>query len=85
MLEQGRSRAEALERYAAFCHGHAGAFRLARYLQWLIPALPPRLLTAGLRALGRQQLIDLSFDWYLRQADPAFALHRRGARGGELG
>lgn len=85
VLEQGRSRAEALERYAAFCHGHAGAFRLARYLQWLIPALPPRLLTAGLRALGRQQLIDLSFDWYLRQADPAFALHRRGARGGEPG
>jgi menaquinone-9 beta-reductase len=73
VLEQGRSRAEALECYAAFSHRHAGAFRLARYLQRLVPALPPRLLTAGLRALGRRRLIDFTFGWYLRQADPGFA------------
>jgi flavin-dependent dehydrogenase len=76
VLEQGRSRADALERYAAFCHGHAEAFRLARYLQRLIPALPPAVLTAGLHALGRRRLVDFVFGWYLRQADAAFADQR---------
>ena len=40
-------------RYAAFSASHARAYGLALRLQWLIPRLPPRLLTAGLRAFGR--------------------------------
>jgi flavin-dependent dehydrogenase len=74
VLEQRRSRAAALERYASFSAGHRRAFAIAGALQRTIPALPPRLLTAGLRLLARQQLIDLCFGWYLDQAHPSFAL-----------
>jgi flavin-dependent dehydrogenase len=68
-----RSREEALERYASFSARHAKAFGLALGLQRLIPALPPRVLTLLLRALGRQSLVDRSFGWYLDQAHPSFA------------
>ena len=69
------SAAEALERYRAFVAGHEPAFRRALLLQRLVPALPPRLLTLGLRALGaRRAFTDRAFGWYLDQApapDPA--------------
>jgi flavin-dependent dehydrogenase len=68
-----RSREEALERYGAFSARHARAFGLALRLQRLIPALPPRVLTGVLRVVGSQRLIDRSFGWYLRQANPSFA------------
>jgi len=74
VLEQRRSRAAALERYASFSAGHARAFKIAGVLQRTIPALPPRLLTSGLRLLARQWLIDRCFGWYLDQAPPTFAL-----------
>jgi flavin-dependent dehydrogenase len=74
VLEQRSSRAVALERYASFSAGHARAFAIAGALQRTIPALPPRLLTAVLRLLARQWLIDRSFGWYLDQAHPSFAL-----------
>jgi flavin-dependent dehydrogenase len=67
------TRAEALERYGAFSAAHAPAFRRALRLQRLMPALPPRVLTAVLAVLGRQPLIDRSFGWYLNQAHPSFA------------
>ncbi len=73
VLGQRSSRTEALARYAAFSAGHARAFAIAGRLQRLVPALPPRMLTAGLRLLGRQPLIDRSFGWYLDQAHPSFA------------
>ncbi len=73
VLEQRRSRSDAAARYSAFSEGHARAFSVASCLQRVIPALPPRALTAGLRLLGRRRLIDGSFGWYLRQADPSFA------------
>jgi flavin-dependent dehydrogenase len=68
-----RSRDEALRRYAAFSASHHRAFGIAARLQWLIPRLPPRLLTLLLRALGRQRLVDRAFGWYLDQAHPAYA------------
>jgi menaquinone-9 beta-reductase len=68
-----RSRAEALERYAAFSAGHAPAFRLALRLQRLIPALPPRALTALLAVMGRERPCRRAFTWYLEQAHPRFA------------
>jgi len=74
VLEQRRSRAAALERYASFSAGHARAFAVAGALQRTIPALPPRLLMSGLRLLARQWLIDRTFGWYLDQAHPSFAL-----------
>jgi flavin-dependent dehydrogenase len=66
----------ALRRYAAFHERHRPAFRRALALQRLLPALPPRVLTLGLRALAAQPLVDRAFGWYLDQAHPAYA---RGA------
>jgi flavin-dependent dehydrogenase len=77
VLAGRHTREQALRRYASFSAGHAHAFGLALALQRLIPALPPRVLTAVLRALGRQRVVDLAFGWYLDQAPPAFA--RRAA------
>jgi flavin-dependent dehydrogenase len=74
VLRGDRQRDDALRRYAAFSASHARAFGLASRLQWLVPRLPPRLLTAVLRALGRQALVDRAFGWYLDQAHPRFAL-----------
>jgi menaquinone-9 beta-reductase len=78
VLEQRRSRAAALQRYASFSAGHARAFAIAGGLQRTVPALPPRLLTSGLRLLARQWLIDRCFGWYLDQAHPSFALPEAG-------
>jgi menaquinone-9 beta-reductase len=39
----------------------------------LIPALPPRLLTALLAVIGNQRIVDKAFGWYLDQAAPEFA------------
>jgi menaquinone-9 beta-reductase len=68
-----RTREQALAGYAAFSAAHAPAFRLAGRLQRLVPALPPRALTAGLRALGRRRVCDRMFGWYLDQAHPRCA------------
>ncbi|MGA2013933.1 MAG: hypothetical protein ABSH51_25845 [Solirubrobacteraceae bacterium] len=46
----------------------------------LVPALPPRLLTAGLRLMARRRLTDRSFGWYLDQAHPSFAANGETAR-----
>ena len=42
-----------------------------------LPALPPRVLTAGLRVMGRQRIVDRAFGWYLDQAHPSYAGSRR--------
>lgn len=73
VVEDGAGVEEALARYGRFSAGHARAFGIALRLQRLIPALPPPLLTAVLRVIGRQPFIDRSFGWYLRQAPPEFA------------
>lgn len=63
----------ALVAYHDFSASHRGAFRRALGLQRLLPRIPPRALTVFLRAFGRRWLVDRSFGWYLRQADPSFA------------
>ena len=73
VLAGERSRAEALEAYGAFSARHAGAFRLAGRLQRLIPALPPRALTALLAVMGRERPCRRAFSWYLEQAHPRYA------------
>jgi flavin-dependent dehydrogenase len=76
VLAGAKPRERALADYAAFHDAHAPAFRRALRLQRLIPALPPRALTAALRALSRQPLVDRAFGWYLDQAHPSFAVRR---------
>ena len=79
VLSGERTRDEALRRYASFSASHSRAFGLALRLQWLIPRLPPRVLTLALRALARQALVDRAFGWYLDQAHPRFARADRSA------
>jgi flavin-dependent dehydrogenase len=76
VLNDGKPRERALADYAAFHDAHAPAFRRALFLQRLVPALPPRVLTLALRALSRQPLVDRAFGWYLDQAHPRFAESR---------
>ena len=71
MLRGERSRDEALRAYADFSASHARAYGLALRLQWLVPRLPPRLLTAGLRAF--RPFVGRAFGWYLDQAAPGYA------------
>jgi flavin-dependent dehydrogenase len=79
VVEGHQDRAAALRGYAAFHERHRAAFTRALRLQRLIPALPPRVLTAVLRALGPQRLTDRAFGWYLEQAHPRFAAAGRRA------
>jgi menaquinone-9 beta-reductase len=73
VLAGERRRDDALARYRAFSAGHSRAFRRALWLQRLIPALPPRALALGLRAMSRQAIVDRAFGWYLDQAHPDYA------------
>jgi flavin-dependent dehydrogenase len=73
VLAGERSRADALAAYGSFSAAHAPAYRLALRLQRLIPALPPRALTALLAVMGRERPCRRAFTWYLEQAHPSFA------------
>ncbi len=68
-----RSAEQALAAYAAFSAAHRPAFERAYRLQWLLPRLPPRVLTAVLAVMGRERPCRRSFAWYLDQAHPAYA------------
>jgi flavin-dependent dehydrogenase len=69
------TRAQALAAYGGFSDAHAPAFATALRLQRLIPALPPRALTALLSVVGRERPCRRAFSWYLDQAHPRFAAH----------
>jgi len=70
VLDGERTREEGLRRYAAFSARHRRSFAIGLGLQRLVPALPPRVLTLALRALGRQRLVDAIFGRYLAVAPP---------------
>ena len=74
------TRGQALAAYGAFSDAHAPAFSTALRLQRLIPALPPRALTALLSVVGRERPCRRAFDWYLEQAHPRFAERALTAR-----
>jgi len=78
-------REAALWRYGAFSASHARGFSLALRLQRLLPALPPRMLTAVLRAMSNQRVIDRAFGWYLNLVHPSLAGARAGAGPGARG
>jgi flavin-dependent dehydrogenase len=67
------SRDEALRAYGDFSASHARAFGIALRLQRLIPALPPRVLTALLAVVGRRRPCTRAFTWDREQAHPRFA------------
>ncbi|HUA11432.1 MAG TPA: NAD(P)/FAD-dependent oxidoreductase [Solirubrobacteraceae bacterium] len=73
VLEERKSLERALIDYHAFSAAHRGAFEFAGRMQRLVPALPPRLLAAALRALGSQRTVDRAFGWYLDRAHPRMA------------
>ncbi len=65
----GETRREAaLAAYGDFSAAHAPFFRRALALQRVIPALPPRALTALLAIMGRERPCRRAFTWYLDQA-----------------
>jgi flavin-dependent dehydrogenase len=74
VLSGESTRAEALAAYGSFSASHARAFTTALRLQRLIPALPPRALTALLSVVGRERPCRRAFGWYLEQAPPRFAM-----------
>jgi digeranylgeranylglycerophospholipid reductase len=74
VLAGAATREQALAAYGAFSAGHAPAFALALRLQRLIPALPPRALTALLAVASRERPCRRAFGWYLEQAHPRFAV-----------
>ena len=71
VVEGEQTAVEARAAYAAFSARHAPAYGRALRLQQLIPALPPRALTAALQAF--HPFVDRGFSWYLDQAHPSFA------------
>jgi flavin-dependent dehydrogenase len=73
VLDGSATRADALAAYGTFSASHARAFGIALRLQRLVPALPPRVLTAALAVIGRERLCRRAFTWYLEQAHPRFA------------
>jgi menaquinone-9 beta-reductase len=77
VLAGERTREQALADYGAFSAAHAPAFRTALRLQRLVPALPPRALTALLAVIGRERPCRRAFGWYLEQAHPRFAATAR--------
>ena len=72
VVDGGSDRAAALVSYERFNAAHKRPFAIALALQRLIPALPPRLLTAVLSLIGNQRIVDRAFGWYLDQAAPQF-------------
>jgi menaquinone-9 beta-reductase len=74
VLEGGRSRLEALERYAAFSASHRWKYECMLQAQHLVPRLRPRALGAVTRAFERGAVSHRAFRHYLRIAPPQFAL-----------
>lgn len=73
VVEGRQDREQAAERYAAFHDRHEWKFRWMLRAQRLVPRVPPRLLAALIRVLGRKRFVDWSFDHYLRIAPPELA------------
>jgi menaquinone-9 beta-reductase len=74
VLEGRRTRAEALDRYAAFSESHRWNFEALLQAQHAVPRLRPRALGAVTRGFGRAAVSHRAFGHYLRIAPPEFAL-----------
>jgi len=75
VLEGRSTRGQALERYGAFSAEHAWQFGWLLNAQHAVGRLTDRrVLSTIVGALGRQRVIDWSFNHYLSIAPPSFAL-----------
>ncbi len=79
VLEGHVSREQALQSYGAFSAAHAWKFEWMLRVQRLIPRVPPRILTRGLKSMERQRFVDWSFGHYLEIAHPRFVGARSSA------
>jgi flavin-dependent dehydrogenase len=70
VLAGAKTRDAALRDYARFSASHRRPYEYAYALQWLVPRLPPRALTAALRVLATPVLTRRAFSYYLDQAAP---------------
>ena len=68
-----QSRVTALRRYHAFSARHERKFEWLLRAQRLVPHVPPRLLTSGVRGAASPAFLRWSFGRYLDIAHPAFA------------
>src|SRR3954470_18076862 len=73
VVEGRRTRAEALERYAAFSRAHAWKFNALLGVQWLVPRVPPRALHAFIRVMASRRLTAWAVRPSLEIAPPAYA------------
>ncbi len=75
VVDGRQTREQALERYAAFSADHSWQFGWLLSAQHAVGRMTDRrLLATIIGALGRQRMIDWSFNHYLSIAPPSFAL-----------
>jgi len=81
VLEERRSRSDALARYGAFSESHRWKYEALLQAQHAVPRLRPRALGAVTRAFARAGVSYWAFGHYLRIAPPQFALPAPGGAG----
>jgi menaquinone-9 beta-reductase len=81
VLEERRSRSDALARYGAFSESHRWKYEALLQAQHAVPRLRPRALGAVTRAFARAGVSHWAFGHYLRIAPPQFALPAPGGAG----
>jgi flavin-dependent dehydrogenase len=73
VVEERRSKAEALARYHRFSAEHEWKFQWMLRAQKLVPRVPPRLLSPAIRAMSTKAFVHWAFNHYLDIAPPLFA------------
>jgi menaquinone-9 beta-reductase len=73
VVEQRRTKDEALRRYGRFSRDHAWKFNAMLGVQKLVPRVPPRALHAFIKVVGLRPVTNWIFNHYLNIAPPAYA------------
>jgi len=80
VVEDRRTRDEALLRYHDFSRSHQWKFSMLLGAQRLVPRVPPPLLARALGRMEWKRFVDWSFGHYLAIAPPEFAGEPPGGR-----
>jgi len=80
VLTGEQDKAAALARYGKFSAEHRWKFESMRYVQRLIPRVPPRLLAPSLQGMTRKRFVDWSFNHYLAIAPPTFVRQQESVK-----
>jgi menaquinone-9 beta-reductase len=72
VLAARKTASQALQSYGAFSAAHAWKFEWMLRVQRLIPRVPPRVLTRGLKAMEHERFVNWAFGQYLEIAHPRF-------------